>query len=85
MASRNSSRSGHSGAQCLRKAKDPRNPANRRISLIVQSINRPQPADELPGTEGHGEKPATNKIRREPYAPGAESHAAERPSAEKFY
>ena len=45
--------------QRLRKKEDPVNPANRRISLIVQYMNRPQPPDKLAGAEGHGESNET--------------------------
>jgi Flagellar motor protein len=74
--------------QRLRKKEDPVNPANRRISLIVQYMNRPQPPDELAGAEGHGESNETGdetKSGENHTAPAAESHAAEKLSKEKHH
>jgi hypothetical protein len=74
--------------QRLRKKEDPLDPANRRIPLIVQYMNKPQPPEEPAGTAGHGEfKEAGHETKsgENCSAPAAESHDAEKPSEEKHH
>lgn len=66
--------------QRLRKKEDPLDPANRRISLIVQYINKPPQSDGPAKPEGRGKsKKASHETKsgENHSAPSPEPHAAE--------
>jgi len=61
--------------QCLRKHEAPLDPANRRISLIVQYLPRTEPDDEKPAAAGE-EK---GELKKESTAPAAAEKPAGKP------
>ena len=64
--------------QRLRKKDEPLDPSNRRISLIVQYMERKEPAPDLPGAVEGAIKPSSEGARKPPAIPVSSPAPAER-------
>jgi len=64
--------------QRLRKKDEPLDPSNRRISLIVQYMEKKEPAPDLPGAVEGAIKPSSEGARKPPAIPVSSPAPAER-------